>query len=324
MFPVTHSVLSQRALAADVVPSYVSAPAECRLLVKGMNDTYLVLAERKRFILRVYRHGHRTLADIRHEIDLLQHVYEGGGKVAVPIVRRDGDYLTELSAPEGTRYAAMFTYAPGASRPLTQEMAALYGKAAAELHRAMEMFRSEHERYRIDTRYLLDDGTPSIIPLLTHRDEDRAFVQRLWRFLRERLDTMSPSLKQGLCHGDLNGGNCHIDDEGQVTFFDFDCEGLGWQAYDLAVFNWSVRDRPDRELALKLWQTYLDAYGREMHIGEADYAAIPYFVAARQLWLVGLHCRHADEWTYGYLTDAYFDRRLKLLRDLVREQGWPV
>jgi Ser/Thr protein kinase RdoA (MazF antagonist) len=80
----------------------------------------------------------------------------------------------------------------------------------------------------------------------------------------------------------------------------------------------------DREATLRLWQAYFEAYQHEKPLSDSDLAAIPFFVAARQLWLVGLHCQHADEWTYGNLSDAYFDRRLRILKELVREQNWPV
>ncbi|TMV45964.1 hypothetical protein FE783_27895 [Paenibacillus mesophilus] len=261
LFPVTHSVLSQRALAAEVLPLHFGeTPADCRLLVRGMNDTYLIRVEGTPYILRAYRHGHRTLPDIRHELDLLRHLQEQGAGVAAPVARQDGEFITEVAAPEGARYIALFTYAPGASRSLTPEVAERYGQAAAGLHQSMESYESSHRRYPIDLRHLLDDRVPCILPLLEHRPDDMTFVSRMWRFLYQHLDAIAPSLTRGLCHGDLNGGNCHIDDEGRVTFFDFDCEGPGWPAYDVAVFNWTTRDMPDQNAALRLWHAYYDAY----------------------------------------------------------------
>ncbi|UVI33149.1 phosphotransferase enzyme family protein [Paenibacillus spongiae] len=325
LFPVTHSILSQRALAAEVLPHYFGgSPSECRLLVRGMNDTYLVHSEGTRYILRAYRHGHRSLQDIRHELDLLQYLHSRSIGVAAPLTRLDGQYATEIQAPEGTRYAALFAYAPGHMLPLSPETAGRYGQAAARLHAIMNTFVSKHRRYQIDLKHLLDDRVPWILPLLEHRPEDQLFVNRVWRFLREHLDSIAPHLRWGMCHGDLNGGNCHTDNEGNLTFFDFDCEGPGWPAYDAAVFNWSVRDMSDRHYARQLWQAYLDAYQHVLPLSEMELASIPYFVAARQLWLVGLHCQHADEWSYGNLSEAYFDRRLRILHELVHEHDWKL
>ncbi|WP_245375784.1 phosphotransferase enzyme family protein [Paenibacillus eucommiae] len=325
MFPVTHSILSQHALASEILPLYFreSTPS-CRLLVRGMNDTYLIRSGGSEYILRAYRHNHRSLSDILHELDLLQYLHGQGVGVSTPLARYDSQFLSEVLAPEGNRYLAVFTYAPGTFRPLTSEIARSYGQAAARLHRAMKFFESNYHRHHINLKYLLEDRVPWILPLLNHRPKDQLFVSQIGHFLQQQIDKMSPSLNWGLCHGDLNGGNCHIDNDGRVTFFDFDCEGPGWPAYDVAVFNWSVRDMPDRSVALKLWQEYLDAYQSEMPLSAADTTAIPYFVAARQIWLVGLHCEHADEWTYGNLNDAYFDRRLRILQELVKEQKWDI
>jgi Ser/Thr protein kinase RdoA (MazF antagonist) len=289
-----------------------------------MNDTYLVLSGGVQYILRAYRHGHRTLPQIEHELELLRFLNGRGVNVAAPVPRKDGQFITEVQAPEGVRYVTMFTYAPGEFRPLTVEIAGKYGLAAAKLHRTMGLFPMDHDRDAIDSQYLLDNSVPSILPLLSHRPADLELVVRMRAFLKRQINEMAPTLTWGLCHGDLNGGNCHIDDEGKLTFFDFDCEGPGWLAYDVAVFNWSIRDMPNRDSALQLWHAYIDAYQSEAPLSDSDVAAIPYFVAARQLWLVGLHCRHADEWTYGYLNDAYFTRRFRNVRELVEEQGWNI
>jgi Ser/Thr protein kinase RdoA (MazF antagonist) len=325
LFPVTHSILTQRALASELLPHYFGQMrTDCRLLARGMNDSYLVQTGGMQYILRAYRRGHRTLQDIRHELDLLLYLRERGVRVAVPVVRNDGELVSEITAPEGTRYIVLYTFAPGLARPLTKEVANCYGQAVARLHQEMESFRSDHHRYQIDLHHLLDDRVPWILPLLEHRPDDQRFVSRMHIFICHHIKKIAPILKRGLCHGDLNGGNCHIDNEGRVTFFDFDCEGPGWPAYDVAVFNWSVRDMPDRNAALQLWNAYSDAYQHSLPLSDADVASIPYFVAARQIWLVGLHCQHADEWTYGNLNDAYFDRRLRILQDLVREQDWTI
>lgn len=325
VFPVTHSTLSQHALLTQVLPLYLGKAADsCRLLVRGMNDTYLVQTPQEPYILRAYRHGWRTLPDIQDELELLRHLQRRGVRVAAPLDRTDGDLVTPVHAPEGTRYLALFTFAPGALRPLAPEAASSYGRAAAGLHREMKSFESDHHRYTLDLQHLLDDRVPRILPLLEHRPDDQAFVDRLWRFLRDHIQAIAPGLTWGQCHGDLNGGNSHIDDQGRLTFFDFDCEGPGWLAYDVAVFNWSVRGMPDQEYARRLWEAYLGAYLQENPLSHHDLAAIPFFVAARQLWLVGLHCQYADIWTYGNLSDAYFDRRIRLLRDVAGEQRWSV
>ena len=48
-----------------------------------------------------------------YELDLLTHLQRKGAPVSSPIPRKDGSFTHLLHAPEGDRYAVLFTYAPG-------------------------------------------------------------------------------------------------------------------------------------------------------------------------------------------------------------------
>ena len=83
----------------------------------------------------------------------------------------------------------------------------------------------------------------NIRPFLTHRPEDLRFIEI---FKEELLDVLlnipRDELDYGFCHGDFHGLNAHKNNKG-ITFFDFDCCGFGWRAYDIAVFRWGPASR---------------------------------------------------------------------------------
>ena len=62
-FPVTHSTPSSTALLHQVLPEYaIPDPVDCRLLHRGLNDTYIVnVRDGGHYILRVYHHAWRTI-----------------------------------------------------------------------------------------------------------------------------------------------------------------------------------------------------------------------------------------------------------------------
>jgi Ser/Thr protein kinase RdoA (MazF antagonist) len=314
-FPVSHSTLCVKALLDQVLPDYaIPAPTECKLLNLGLNDTYLVKGSgRERYILRVYRRGWRSLSDILYEMDVLDHLRERGVPVSVPLRRRDGGLLRSLAAPEGERYAALFSYAPGKEPTYDEALQAYqYGRAVGAVHAATDTFTSRHRRFALDLEHLLWAPLRSVEPLLAHRPKDRAYLQRLSGQLRDRLAALPlRELDQGFCHGDFHGWNAGFAEDGTVTLYDFDCGGPGWRAYDVAVFRWCPRiwDRQDR-----LWPSFLRGYRELRELHDVDLRAIPLFIGVRHIWFMGVHATIGPDTGFGWIDDKYYDRELAFLR----------
>ncbi|MBP5975491.1 phosphotransferase [Brasilonema sp. CT11] len=111
LISVIHSIPDSEALIDTVLRHYpISDIRNCKLYKRGLNDTYLVETEQQRYILRVYRRGWRNKQEIDFELELLAFLHEQKQSVAYPIVRKNGVLTTEIAAPEGTRYVAVFSY----------------------------------------------------------------------------------------------------------------------------------------------------------------------------------------------------------------------
>jgi Ser/Thr protein kinase RdoA (MazF antagonist) len=79
-------------------------------------------------------------------------------------------------------------------------------------------------------------------PFLAHRPDDWAYVRQFAESLRQKLLRLpAGQLEQGFCHGYLQGCHARVAEDSTLTFFDFDCGGYGYRAYDLAVFLWCPR-----------------------------------------------------------------------------------
>jgi Ser/Thr protein kinase RdoA (MazF antagonist) len=318
-FPVTYSTLCTKALIADVLPDYgLGAIKDCKLYSVGINDTYRVTVEEGGiYYLRVYRTRWRSLADVQVELDALLHLHLKGVPVARPLPSEEGRYIRELLAPEGRRFAVLFTEARGKapsyeSNPEPKAFA--YGQAVARLHNALQDFASPHPRFHIDLDHLIDTPLRNIEPLLSRRSGDWAYIQEFAGKVRRRVVALPASeLELGFCHGDLQGFHHHIAKDGTMTFFDFYCCGFGYRAYDLAVFRWSSRFDDQEHV---WWEPYLQGYLDLRPLNGLDVQAIPLFVCARHIWHMGLHAENAYDWGYGGLGDAYFDKRLEYLRAL--------
>jgi Ser/Thr protein kinase RdoA (MazF antagonist) len=318
-FPVIHSILSHQALVTEVLPDFnIGDIAACRFFSGGFNDTYLVKTmQGSTYYLRAYRLPWRTLPDIQCELAALNHLHRKGYPAARPLATTNGDYFHFISAPEGTRYVALFTEASGPEISYEKEpekVAYNYGQAVACLHTALDDFSSPHQRFHKGLDHLIDKPLRNIEPFLEHRPGDWAYLQSFAVKVRQRiLDLPASTLEQGYCHGDLQGYHANIGPDGTLTFFDFDCGGFGYRAYDLAVFLWCCRLE---EAVDARWESYLRGYQDVRLIHQIDLQAIPLFVCTRYLWHMGVHTQNAPDWGCGWLNDKYFDNRLKQLRDI--------
>jgi Ser/Thr protein kinase RdoA (MazF antagonist) len=317
-FPVIASILSPEALSSEVLPGFaVGEVSECRFYSGGFNHTYRVkTGDGRTYYLRAYRIQWRTLDDIQYELDVLNHLKHKGYPAAQPVPYKNGRFFCAVPAPEGQRYVALFTEAPGQEISYAHEpekMAHCYGEAVAQMHNALNDFSSPHPRFHKDIAHFIDRPLYNIQPFLRHRPDDWSYVQRFAETLREELLMLPASeLEQGFCHGDLQGYHAKVASDRTLTFFDFDCGGFGYRAYDLAVFLWCCR--LEDAVAVR-WTPFLHGYRNTRSISDLDVQAVPLFVCARYLWHMGVHTQNSPDWGIDFLNEEYLDNHLKRLRD---------
>jgi Ser/Thr protein kinase RdoA (MazF antagonist) len=189
----------------------------------------------------------------------------------------------------------------------TAATAAALGRAAVALHAVLAGDVSPHSRFALNLVHLLDQPLAAVRPFLEHRPEDVGYLEQRADLLRRRITALAPSLDRGPCHGDLHRWNAHVDEDGRIILFDFDRGGPGWRAYDVAVFRWSVElfdprvDEGPGSGAPSWTATWGGA------LSEADVAAIPLFVVAREIWFLGLQATLSPFLGSLGLDDRFFD-----------------
>lgn len=309
-FPVTRSILSADALVDELLSDYdIGMPLACTFLAPTTNDTYRVDAASGIYVLRIYRAGRRSLSDVRAELDALIHLRRKGVSVSSPIAGRDGDLVRVLDAPEGPRYAVLFSYAPGRPRPRDSALdRSADGRLLADIHAASDNLPAPPSQVPLDLTYLLDQPLASLNPFLDHRPNDRVYLANQVEWLRNAVGRLSGLLDWGFCHGDYHGWNIHLADDQHLTVFDFECCGFGFRAWDLATYRWSIRRQDDT------WSSFLHGYSERRQLREADRTGIPLFVAIREIWLLGNRAANARDW--GALgVDERVDAGLAFLRE---------
>jgi Ser/Thr protein kinase RdoA (MazF antagonist) len=308
---VGYSLLAPEAVADQIVRSYrFGAPVSCRLLQRGLNDNYLILTSRGRYIARVHRAGAPSAAEVGYELALLAYLSGKGVSVPVPVPAADGGATVALAAPEGTRLLVLFAHSQGA--PLSWQApqhAALVGSTAARIHAASDGFTGP-ERRTLDLEHLVSRPLAALRPFLEPRAADWRLLCRVAAGLRRRAEAAAEGLDWGPCHGDLRPERIHVDAEGRATVVGFDQCGPGWRVFDFSIIQWGAMGPEGRAY----WRAFLRGYADVRPIGRAELRAAPVFHALRHLAALGGRAEGAGEWGTKQIGTAVIDEELAFFR----------
>ena len=321
---VESSVLAARGLLDTVLSRYqLPEPVRCNFFRQGMNDTYVVHAGQARYYLRVYSANLRTQSEIEAEVSMLRFLRDQGIPVSCPIARKDGLFLTALRAPEGLRYACLFTNAPGRPVDGAPDKIRRLGQLAGRLHQALDKMPAQ-DRSDLDLSCLVDKPLESLRRFIGPQDEDYEYLSEVSTVLGSKIHELLPASgpQYGYCHGDLHGSNVRIEQDGEMTLFDFDCYGRSWRAYDLAVYLWSTNKSigwseeavDEAENAL---QTLMDGYGEARPPMAEELEAIKTFVPLRHLWTLGLTVQEVGKWGQASVNRRYVRHGVHFIKQAV-------
>lgn len=296
--PVTRSFVSADAFAEVIAEQYsFDNPVACKLFSKMLrtqdNDHYQVTAAGKKYVARIYQQGDpigRQESDYQFELAWLADLRKNGLPVSYPLARRDGSLLGSVNAPEGIRYYALFSFAPG--EPMAADdpdQLHQVGREMAHIHQVSNQFSTSYQRQPMDVEFLVDSSIQRIRRywgnrideqldiLITSGEEAKEEVLALVQNDKEAVDAWGP------IGGDFHPVSTHFHD-GKPCFFNFDLCGYGWRAYDIAVFllNSNLLHQ-DPELA----EAFFEGYYSVRPLSANEYEAISPFMTIRRVWLAG-------------------------------------
>ncbi|MGC4059130.1 MAG: phosphotransferase [Chitinophagaceae bacterium] len=314
VFPVITSVLEPVALAAFIRERYaLTAEPSCRLLKTGINHTYRIEAGKQKFVLRIYCYAWRTPIEIAEEMHLLQMLNAASIPVSVPVADKAGNLVQEIEAPEGMRYAVLFSFAEG--RKQQQYDAATHeriGGLMAQIHKVTEGKQLQRTTY--DSTVLLDLSLDRIRDFLPEEAEEMQFLVRAGEQLKVYWMSADPSrMRQGIVHLDIWFDNLNITEDGSVTLFDFDFCGNGWLALDLAYYLMQLynteKDAAERK---NKEQAFLKGYTAIFPLSETERDMLPALGVSLFYFYLGVQCHRFDNWTNTFINDVYLRRYISV------------
>jgi Ser/Thr protein kinase RdoA (MazF antagonist) len=291
-----YTTIGAASVAEFVADHYaLPRPLDCRMLNRGFNDVYLVVAaDGARYVVRLSHHRVRGAADAGTETDFLKHLAQAGVPVAVPVPARDGALYVRAAAPEGVREGVLFHALDGrAPEAASAADARANGVTLARLHNAADSYHATAPLYRLDLDHLLHRPLARVLDSGIVDDPDVSAGLDAIAARTAAMIAAFPSLTWTHCHGDCHGFNACITAAGEAAFFDFDDGGPGYLAYDLAVFLWAKISFGRKLHAL--WDAFIDGYRSMRPIQAADFEAAHAFVIIRHIWLMGEYASRGRE-----------------------------
>ncbi|MGH1517269.1 phosphotransferase enzyme family protein [Chryseobacterium sp. JK1] len=325
IFPATYSTLCPKALSSLISEKYGISEVHCKLLVRGVGDTYLVESHDARFILRIYRSSHRSLAQIEEEVKLLLALKEADVSVSYPIADISGKMIVTINAVEGERNAVLFSYAAGSAvRFLNDHQLRILGNEMAKFHHVSSDLKFGQERWTFDLETTIFKPLETLQSVFTENPDDHIWLQGIADRIKIRLAKLDSSgFSKGYCHFDFLPKNFHFDGD-KITFFDFDFMGQGWLVNDIMTF-WvhltldTYMGRMTYEEFQNTYKIFLDGYREYRSISDQELAAIPYLAIGFWLFYMRFHTTH-DQF-YAFSQPAQLKSFVGFIRNIV-ENYW--
>lgn len=289
-FPVDYSTLSATALLNTVINNYaLPLTTSITFLKRGFNDTYLINTGAKKYIFRVYKYQWRSFASIETELKLINTLKANGVGVSYPIeCTNTKQFIVSLNAPEGIRFAVLFSFAEGENvKKLSIEQAHTLGQEVGKIHQLThnQWFGETAHHYDIEKQF--NKAIATLEPILKDYTEQLTYITDLRTEFIALFNSIDKNeLKTGICHGDLQSENYHVSETGKLTFFDFDFFGNGYLTYDIGVFVWYDHKNKSPQII----QSFLEGYQLYCPLSETEIKLIPYFSTIRALFQMRLYC----------------------------------
>lgn len=306
-FPALSSILCPQYLAKWTETVYgLSAYPHTRILKTGINHNYAIETNDKKYVLRVYFKNWKTKKEIQEELNLLNFLDENNISVSHPIKDLKNNYIQEINAPEGTRYAVLFSYANGVNiKNPCVNICRLLGKSMAKMH-VLTLNRSiSRKNYHADTLVgWAYDISKSFFP---ESNPEMEYFNRAKKLISEKFGKAdSNQLRRGIVHLDLWYDNMTVKNESEITFFDFDNAGNGYLFLDIGYSLMLIfKNEPDKEIFEEKMAAFYKGYETIAKISDEEKQLMPYAGLAIWLHYTGIHVERFNDFTNHFLSKDF-------------------
>lgn len=323
-FPVATSTLSEKELGNFIQEKYqLNKNLGCKLFRTGVNHTYFLSDSQSKFVIRVYCHQWRTKSEIQEELELLKLLQSHHLSISYPIADNYGNYIQEINAPEGLRYAVVFSFAEGGKmRFMNNETCSKIGSLMAKIHNITSTKKIARVNYNSDI--LLNKSYHYLTSYFSEDLDEMKYLKEIG--IKLSLDFEANELaenQKGIVHLDIWYDNLSVNDENEITIFDFDNCGNGLLILDIGYFCKQLFFiESNKKIYESKVESFLNGYGKERNLSDNELKLIAYAGASIFIFYLGVQAKRFD-WSNIFFTENYlkmFIERIKIWLDYYKNR----
>lgn len=265
--------------------------------------------------VRVYCYKWRTKIEIEQELGLLNLLRENSLSVSYPVADTQGNLIQPVQAPEGLRYAVVFSFAQGQKmRFISNQTCFSIGSLMAKIHCITESRNIERTDYNSET--LLHESYDLIKSFFREELDEMKFLKDISLKISTRLEESDLSEKQnGIVHLDIWYDNLSVNREDVITIFDFDNCGNGTLVLDVGYFCKQLffieADKQEYESKVK---SFLDGYLQIRNLSDKELQLIHESGAPIFIFYFGVQAKRFD-WSNIFYTENYLKMFVGRIKD---------
>ncbi|HEY5368301.1 MAG TPA: phosphotransferase [Hanamia sp.] len=309
-FSVISSTISPADIGLFVSEKYFRVDNSiCHLLKTGINHTYQVDINNESYVFRVYSYDWRTKDEIVEELNLLNLLKKNSLSVSYPIEDKNGNLIQTIEAPEGKRFAVLFSFAHGKKiQNYTADIHFNIGKLMAQIHSFTRDLKQDRISYTSEV--LLDQSINYIKQFLSTELEEMQFLITTKTILEAEISkTDFTSIRKGIVHLDIWFDNLNISENGDIALFDFDFCGNGWLCLDIAYYILQLHNTEKNESArIEKMASFYKGYGTIQKISVEEMRLVPTLGVCIYYFYLGIQCKRFNNWSNVFLNETYLKR----------------
>jgi len=305
-FPVTTSTLSETELGKFIREKYtLSENFKCKLFRTGVNHTYFISDNETKFVVRVYCYKWRTKIEIQQELELLNLLKKESVSISYPISDKNGNLIQEIKAPEGIRYVVLFSFAKGEKiRSMSNQTCYSVGLLMAKIHNVTENRKIERVNY--NSEILINKSYNYLKTFFAEDLDEMKLVKEIGSKISKTIEESNVIENQnGIVHLDIWYDNLSVDNENEITIFDFDNCGNGPLILDIGYFCKQLffieTDKKEYEIKVN---SFLKGYQEKRFLSDIELKLIPEAGASIFIFYLGVQAQRFD-WSNIFLSENY-------------------